>query len=628
MDINHLFKLIRKEEVGLWIGAGFSNYSGYPNGRQLKEIIFKELTAEEKKSIDKSANLRDIAENLIKFRNNSRNELNQILKRIFGGKPNDTYFHDILSRIPHFRQIITTNYDSLLENSYATRAITIRSDQDVPYIRANTISIHKPHGDLLAIDNLIIAERDYKNFSNIDFGTPFWAAILNIITSKSLLFLAYSFEDENVWEWLDIVDNAVGAHRNERFLIAPNWDNHQIVRLSKKNVKYINLTADVFLNELNLNIKTNIVSDLDNGLVSQNTFNDYIYLNGGYGSRIETNNGKSTLVGLHNPNKQVINTLNVQFTNKKIATQLKNFTQGFGKEVSITQENLSSFEVFTDGFKMNINESTISSFQLIRPLPKQKVEVEFPNEDFILDDLEFEAYRISKTKTNIELIRDGFKIEIIITTIPKKGAQVNASFSVPEKFPSVTKCIQFFKTIVYYVEGKKCLVHWCGNVFDKSARDFECDLPKLKQTLLFFENLKQIEKKYSIKFDGDKIDVSSRAVLTAEKLVELLNNSYLPLSIEQNNSLTIKRQGGFINTDIDVLLKDVDVILFKSGQNATVHLCGHVINLGEYGIEIEQPEITEFSKDRSSAMVRSKCDKYLQRFDSLFKFSEIKNIID
>ena len=43
MSLDILFENIRKEEVVLWIGSGFSMYAGMPSGNDLKSMIIREL---------------------------------------------------------------------------------------------------------------------------------------------------------------------------------------------------------------------------------------------------------------------------------------------------------------------------------------------------------------------------------------------------------------------------------------------------------------------------------------------------------------------------------------------------------------------------------------------------------
>lgn len=45
---SRLFELIRKEDIVLFIGAGFSLKAGYPGGNRLAEIIYNDLPIQRK----------------------------------------------------------------------------------------------------------------------------------------------------------------------------------------------------------------------------------------------------------------------------------------------------------------------------------------------------------------------------------------------------------------------------------------------------------------------------------------------------------------------------------------------------------------------------------------------------
>src|SRR5690606_18092281 len=111
-SLNELFKLIRDEQVCLWVGAGSSLYAGYPSANGLKVRIQQEL---DELNVHSGKELIDIAEAFVTKR--GRKELQGLIVKIFSIEPKDTTYHNILAKIPHFNSIITTNYDKLIENA-------------------------------------------------------------------------------------------------------------------------------------------------------------------------------------------------------------------------------------------------------------------------------------------------------------------------------------------------------------------------------------------------------------------------------------------------------------------------------------------------------------------------------
>src|SRR5690606_33739176 len=108
----NLFELIRKEEVIIWAGAGVSLYAGYPSGKKLAEILVKNLTSKEKEGIDTNVPLPDLAEEFYRLKGSNKNSLLQILNETFLKKAESKETHERLAIIPHFKTLITTNYDS------------------------------------------------------------------------------------------------------------------------------------------------------------------------------------------------------------------------------------------------------------------------------------------------------------------------------------------------------------------------------------------------------------------------------------------------------------------------------------------------------------------------------------
>ena len=115
-ELERLIKYIRKEDVALFIGSGFSFKAGAPHAYDIIEAILKE-GGEEFASENKDKNLRDVSESFVDFCD-GRNDLISLLGRLFSFEIKDTSDQELIRKIPHFKTIFTTNYDTLLENAY------------------------------------------------------------------------------------------------------------------------------------------------------------------------------------------------------------------------------------------------------------------------------------------------------------------------------------------------------------------------------------------------------------------------------------------------------------------------------------------------------------------------------
>lgn len=71
------------------------------------------------------------------------------MKKAFKFTPTCMDDHKMLAAIPHFNKIFTTNYDTLLEDSYPeSERDVVRNDDDCTYLN-NPTAIIKVHGDFV-----------------------------------------------------------------------------------------------------------------------------------------------------------------------------------------------------------------------------------------------------------------------------------------------------------------------------------------------------------------------------------------------------------------------------------------------------------------------------------------------
>ncbi len=116
---DRLIRLVRQEKVSLFIGAGFSIEANAPSVQKLRETILADIDDIEAKQQHNDDRLSDLSDFYVEeICNGSRNELISKLKGLFSFNPTSMKDHKMLAKIPHFHNIFTTNYDTLLEDSY------------------------------------------------------------------------------------------------------------------------------------------------------------------------------------------------------------------------------------------------------------------------------------------------------------------------------------------------------------------------------------------------------------------------------------------------------------------------------------------------------------------------------
>jgi hypothetical protein len=283
-NIEKLFQHICTGKVVPFLGSGFSFKAGGPSVAQIISAIIKEAGEGFVDEIpEKERTLRNISERFVS-QCNSRNELITLLRNVFNFEPKDTTNQQSLTKIPQFKCIFTTNYDTLIEDAYTRQNCNVvTSNQGCAYIDENKTSIYKIHGDLSNFNNpdaIVITESDYRNYFTSDCFSMLWKELQNTFVKKYILFVGYSLEDDNILEIIGQVRQCIGRNMKGMFLVAPNLQKTKVDQLKKNGVTYIDDTAEGFLDKTLQYIKENIVSYYRKKKVSQEIFDNFCEDNG------------------------------------------------------------------------------------------------------------------------------------------------------------------------------------------------------------------------------------------------------------------------------------------------------------------------------------------------------------
>lgn len=267
-----LISLVRREQVSLFIGAGFSKEAGAPSVWDLQKAILGEIHDTEKRESHKDDKLADLSNFFVnEIHLGSRNPLMRILKKAFDFEPTCMDDHNLLAKIPHFRRIFTTNYDTLLEDSYSRNDIcVVRNDADCAYIN-KPFTVVKVHGDFTDPDSVVITSDDYKQFFTANKNPIMWDLVKTEFATKNILFIGYSLEDNNILDIIQKVSDAQGSNQNEMFLIAPGISPEKQAKLKELKVHYFDAVANVFLTQLIEELKEHITEDFKNKYISGET---------------------------------------------------------------------------------------------------------------------------------------------------------------------------------------------------------------------------------------------------------------------------------------------------------------------------------------------------------------------
>lgn len=264
-DRNHLLQL-RKElwhwphsRASVMVGAGFSlNASpspgvvrSFPTWRELARGMFDELypptdasNTEWEEQFNRSNPLRIASEYEAAFK---RQKLESFLRNRIpdsGHRPGS--MHDLLLQLP-WRDVFTTNYDTLLERA----EVTERAFQPVMTVDDLTTAIPpriiKLHGTLPSQTPFIITEEDYRTYRGC--FAPFVNTVRQSLIENSFVLIGFSGDDPNFLEWIGwIRDELEDRHAPIYLTGVLSLDHVQRSLLARRGVTPIDL-APVFADQ-------------------------------------------------------------------------------------------------------------------------------------------------------------------------------------------------------------------------------------------------------------------------------------------------------------------------------------------------------------------------------------------
>lgn len=270
-----LFRSIRRREVLLWVGSGFSLYAGYPSGWGLVQILHEGLTPSQQKQLNPNDPLPRYAEQYITLHNDRRSELTRELMRVFTAPPKSLATHELLTKVSFVDQIVTTNYDSLFELAYGHRLHKVTHGKNIPLGEPNQVTLYKVHGDFQDPDSIVIADKDFRGFFKKQ-DELLWTSLKALMAKRHLVFVGYSLEDPNVRELFEELFETLGNQMHEAFFIAPGQSEMTQKWLVKNNLTYIDSTGEAFVEELVAELKESVLPDLKQGLVSQDKASQFL----------------------------------------------------------------------------------------------------------------------------------------------------------------------------------------------------------------------------------------------------------------------------------------------------------------------------------------------------------------
>lgn len=192
--INDFVKDLNEGTASIFAGAGLSIPSGYVNWSELMSEIAQDLGLDVK--IEKD--LISIAQFHVN-ENRNRSKLNRKIIEEFTEVTTETENHKIIARLP-ITSIWTTNYDELIEKTFVKENkivdVKFRNEQLLTTKPKRDVVIYKMHGDVNHPNDAILTKEQYEQYHQTH--EPYINALAGELTTKTFLFIGFSFTDPNL----------------------------------------------------------------------------------------------------------------------------------------------------------------------------------------------------------------------------------------------------------------------------------------------------------------------------------------------------------------------------------------------------------------------------------------------
>lgn len=242
LSVSQIKKSINENSLILFVGAGISANSNLPTWGELIQSFRKELDLLDGNSDDY---LRVAQYYYDTF---GKNQYTKKIEEVFfskgTSKPNE--LHTLIEKIAP-KHIITTNYDSLLEDQFENGLLKyniVAEDKDIPYTSSERYLI-KMHGDF-SKKNIVLKEDDYLDYA---LNFPMVSTLIqSLIMNHTLLFVGYSLGDSTFNSIFRLIQNTFKLDAKFAYFYTPE-EPSMIIREYYKKQGIIIVSNETFLEE-------------------------------------------------------------------------------------------------------------------------------------------------------------------------------------------------------------------------------------------------------------------------------------------------------------------------------------------------------------------------------------------
>ncbi|MCB5085660.1 SIR2 family protein [Streptococcus mutans] len=169
---------------------------------------------------------------------NGRQKLYQLLQNRFQMVKNflelynsATEFHKEVTQIPQINTVITTNWDTYFEDE--CDMFPIIYNEDAALWDTFEKRVFKVHGSIKNVGSIVATEEDYQKCYKRLSEDPIGDRLKTILSTKTVVFIGFSFGDEDLNNLLDVLSGKLGDFSNQYYLVTidRNWEKNKDKRI-------------------------------------------------------------------------------------------------------------------------------------------------------------------------------------------------------------------------------------------------------------------------------------------------------------------------------------------------------------------------------------------------------------
>jgi len=604
--LNKIFESVRKENAIIWAGAGVSIQAGFPSGQKLAETFLNSISESQTSYFENKSSLMEITEEFVQI--NDKESAINVIKSEFNKIGGESVFHSTLSKIPHFKTLVTTNYDCLFEREYGDLITTpIIDPNDIKRGLEGRVQLFKVHGDLSSEENMILTKSDYDNFFLFNRSDQSnWSLVKERLVTKDVIFVGYGFDDSNISILYRKIKNELQNKSQRAFLIAPGLPEHRISNLKDKGIDYFDMTGEEFAVKLIENLKENIVADFESNWVSPETYREFC-VNHNLLPTIEANDNGYSLKKMSTASEQADGLFKVQINkNSDKIEALRKFVSGDSNEdVRISSEELKYFAMLMEGIKVHEIQQGEGEITLQKnPTRTETIDVIF-DDDFEHSDIPIIIFGSEKL---IEIRMEIHTLNITIKLNPKflGNASVNLKvlFSHQEVCKSTNEELKVVEIVKRLSSGMSFDIHWKDLAFTKTLKNTDLGNSNKKHSL-FIEYIRNIERNFKVRFKNFPMYPSEDELFVINVLNEIIQFGEVTI----RGKYEISGQFDF-NTDSSEVLEKLQTpfteITIKKSYQENLELFGKsfVINISRTDLLDAKVVNIDELKDKKTKIVK------------------------